>query len=122
MGLFRSTTAGFVNRLANMKTAAALLISSILLSASAAAEAPGDARQQELRHLIRHDCGSCHGLTRKGGLGPDLLPERLQKSDPDSLFATIKFGRPGTPMPPWQKFFTDDEIHWIVEQLQEGRE
>jgi mono/diheme cytochrome c family protein len=28
------------------------------------------ARQAELLHLLKHDCGSCHGMTRKGGLGP----------------------------------------------------
>ncbi|MBK8970338.1 MAG: cytochrome c [Hahellaceae bacterium] len=105
-----------------MKIIFGVLISLLFLSVFAYADAPEDTRQKEIQHLIRHDCGSCHGLTRKGGLGPDLLPERLQTIAADALFATIKFGRPGTPMPPWQDFFTDDEIHWIVEQLQEGRE
>ena len=27
--------------------------------------------------LVREDCGSCHGRTLKGGLGPPLLPEAL---------------------------------------------
>ncbi len=34
-------------------------------------------RQQELLHLLKHDCGSCHGMTLKGGLGPDLTTKRL---------------------------------------------
>jgi hypothetical protein len=31
-------------------------------------------RQKELIHLVRQDCGSCHGMTLQGGLGPALLP------------------------------------------------
>ena len=39
------------------------------LAEPAAAE-PADSRQAELTHLVKHDCGSCHGMTMKGGLGP----------------------------------------------------
>jgi len=39
-------------------------------------------RQTELLYLLKHDCGSCHGMTRKGGLGPALLPANLRDRPP----------------------------------------
>ncbi|MBY0432057.1 MAG: cytochrome C oxidase Cbb3, partial [Rhodospirillales bacterium] len=51
--------------------AAALL----LTAAAPASAAPSPARQAALFNLLAQDCGSCHGLTMKGGLGPALLPE-----------------------------------------------
>lgn len=82
--------------------------------------APDTARRGELITLVRQDCGSCHGLTLKGGLGPALLPETLKDKPPDSLAATILRGRPGTAMPPWQRFVNEAEAEWIVMNLQKG--
>jgi cytochrome c55X len=74
-------------------------------------------RQVALRAMLRQDCGSCHGMTLKGGLGPPLLPDSL-KGKPDNLLAaTILNGRPGTAMPPWDKFMSTDEAVWLVQQL-----
>ena len=70
--------------------------------------------------MVRQDCGSCHGLTLKGGLGPALLPETLRDKPAFSLKATILHGRPGTAMPPWQRFVTEAEADWIVTNLQNG--
>ena len=78
------------------------------------------ARRSELVTLVRQDCGSCHGLTLKGGLGPALLPETLRDKPAFSLKATILHGRPGTAMPPWQRFLSEAEADWIVEHLQKG--
>ena len=89
----------------------------MLLGTSAAAAAPSADRQQELVRLVRQDCGSCHGMTLRGGLGPALLPDNLRDKPADSLVATIVGGRPGTPMPPWKQFLTEDEAQWIVDQL-----
>ena len=36
-------------------------------------------RISELNNLLIQDCGSCHGMTMKGGLGPALTPEVLKK-------------------------------------------
>ena len=80
-------------------------------------EMPDPPRQQELMHLLLADCGSCHGMTLKGGLGPSLLSSDLNGKPDELLFVTIRDGRAGTPMPPWHKFLTDDEIHWIIEVL-----
>jgi len=79
-----------------------------------------DNRQQELQHLIKHDCGSCHGMTLKGGLGPALLTESLKDKPDELLFITIKEGRPGTPMPPWKSLLSDSDIKSIVKLLREG--
>lgn len=81
---------------------------------------PTAERQQELVHLVRQDCGSCHGMTLQGGLGPALTPAALRDKAVDSLVATIHGGRPGTPMPPWRRFLSEAEARWIVEQLQAG--
>lgn len=85
-----------------------------------AANEPSQARRAELLNMIRHDCGSCHGLTLAGGLGLPLLPEALKDKPPEALKETILRGRGGTPMPPWQAFITEDEAGWIVELLLKG--
>ncbi len=82
--------------------------------------APSPQRQQALLHLLKQDCGSCHGMTLKGGLGPALEPEALQDKPTELLIYTILFGRPGTAMPPWQAFLTEQEAHWLTVQLQQG--
>ena len=90
------------------------------LAAGIVAEAPNASRRDELITLVRQDCGSCHGLTLKGGLGPALLPETLRDRTANGLKATILQGRPGTAMPPWQRFMTETEAEWIVANLQKG--
>jgi cytochrome c55X len=77
-------------------------------------------RQHQLLYLLRHDCGSCHGLTLKGGLGPPLLPQDLANRSAMGLGRTILEGTPGTPMPPWRGILAEDEVRWLVEQLQKG--
>jgi cytochrome c55X len=77
-------------------------------------------RQAELRYLLEQDCGSCHGLTLQGGLGPALTPQAL-RGKPSALLAwTITHGRPGTAMPAWQPFLAADEVDWLVEILTGG--
>ncbi len=81
---------------------------------------PEPARRAALTHLVLHDCGSCHGLTLKGGLGPALTPVALAGKTVEELRATILNGRPGTPMPPWRGFLTKAEADWLVQALQRG--
>jgi cytochrome c55X len=85
-----------------------------------AGELPPDA--MALKHLVHHDCGSCHGMTLKGGLGPDIRAEALRNYDPESLARVIQDGIPGTAMPPWQPLLTQSEINWVVEYLLTGEE
>lgn len=85
----------------------------------ASAEISG-ARQHELLHLLRHDCGSCHGMTLKGGLGPALLPENLAGKPATTLEATVLYGRAGTPMPPWHGLLSEEEVAWLIAVLMKG--
>ncbi|WP_114968590.1 c-type cytochrome [Rhodoferax ferrireducens] len=77
-------------------------------------------RQKQLVTLVRQDCGSCHGLTLKGGLGPALLPEVLKDKPAEYLKFVILQGRPHSAMPPWKRFLSDAEAEWIVFNLQKG--
>ena len=86
----------------------------------AAAGPPTPLRQRQLIHLVRHDCGSCHGLTLAGGLGPALLPQALRGKPAADLYSTILHGRPGTAMPGWQGLLSESDADWIVRKLQEG--
>ncbi len=92
-----------------------LLLATTIVNAS-----PTPARQAELRDLLLQDCGSCHGMTLKGGLGPALTPEALAGKSPQALRQTIVEGRPGTPMPPWGGLLSDEDIDWLVKILING--
>lgn len=81
---------------------------------------PTPVRQQALLNLLIQDCGSCHGSTLKGGLGPALTRAALAGKPAEMLRAVILYGRPGTPMPPWAPFMTESEAAWLVNQLQAG--
>lgn len=96
------------------------VVAGLLAASKAMAEAPLPARQAVLLNLVRHDCGSCHGLTMAGGLGLPLSPEVLKEKPREMLSETILRGRPGTPMPPWQDFLTEEEAAWIVDLLLKG--
>jgi cytochrome c55X len=104
------------HRLASTAVLTALLVP----AAFAAAPEPAPARAQQLRHMVRQDCGSCHGMRLTGGLGPALTREALAGQPADSLAATIFHGRPGTPMPPWRALLDEAEAHWIAEHLLAG--
>ncbi len=84
-----------------------------------AAELPRE-RAGELLRLLRHDCGSCHGLTLKGGLGRPLLPQALAGRDAETLAGIILDGIPGTPMPPWRGILSQEDARWLARRLKEG--
>ncbi|MCB1959307.1 MAG: cytochrome c [Rhodocyclaceae bacterium] len=89
-------------------------------SAHAQSAAPAPDRRAELINMVRQDCGSCHGLTFKGGLGPALLPDALAGKPAEALVSTVLYGRAGTAMPGWARFMNAQEAAWIVAQLMEG--
>lgn len=100
-----------------MRFSAALLAALATIGPSGAwAQQP----PEKLVPLVRQDCGSCHGLTLKGGLGPALLPQNLARRDEDAIAAIILGGVPGTPMPPWRGLISDRDAHWIAGKLKEG--
>ena len=76
------------------------------LSGSAAAAEGGEGR------------GGEPGLVRR--IGPALLPTTLHDKPAEGLVATIYYGRPGTPMPPWKQFMSEAEAGWIVQKLLSG--
>lgn len=90
-----------------------------LMAASAqAAEVAPDAGK--LANLVRQDCGSCHGLTLRGGLGKPLTSENLQAWNREQLVSIILDGVPGTPMPPWRALISEGDARWIADRLQQG--
>lgn len=97
-----------------------LLLGLPLWAAAQPPAAPTPLRQHELTRLVRQDCGACHGMTLKGGLGSPLLPESLREKPPAGLVATVLYGRPGTPMPAWKSILGEHEAEWIVAQLMKG--
>ncbi len=91
---------------------------SLILSASLSAdEGISASRQQNLRNLLTQDCGSCHGLTMKGGLGPALLPSTLQGKPAEYISTIILDGRPGTAMPAWRPLISPAEARWLASLL-----
>jgi cytochrome c55X len=99
-------------------TAGALVLGALAPAASAGAPSPE--RQAALINMLRHDCGACHGLTLKGGLGPPLLAQRLGAVSDRALVAIILDGVPGTPMPPWRPMISAPEAAWLVARLKRG--
>ena len=97
-----------------------LALSLLVALPLAAGEALHGERQAELRNLLIQDCGSCHGLTMRGGLGPALLPETLQGKTPVYLTSVILDGRPGTAMPGWRPLLSVDEARWMADVLLQG--
>lgn len=81
----------------------------------AAAPDPGG-----LERLVRQDCGACHGMTLKGGLGPPLTASALSGRDAAAVAAVILDGVAGTPMPPWRGLVSEADAAWIAEYLLHG--
>jgi len=79
--------------------------------------APDAAR---LTHLVRQECGSCHGMALTGGLGAPLTPHSLARWDRDQVAAIILNGIPGSPMPPWRTLLSEAEARWIADVLKRG--
>lgn len=86
-----------------------------------AADQPANpSRRAEIVNMVRQDCGSCHGMTLRGGLGPSLEARTLADKDTGQLQFVILNGRRGTPMPPWKDFLTETEVAWVVDMLMQG--
>ena len=95
---------------------AAMLFASI---AAAAGDLP-ESRAVELERLVVQDCGSCHGLTLKGGLGPDIRAATVEGASAEALAEIVLQGVPGTAMPPWHPLLSEAEALWIAEFLLKG--
>ncbi|MCP4329655.1 MAG: cytochrome c [Alphaproteobacteria bacterium] len=103
-----------------LRAVAAVALGLVSVAASLALADPGSERKVELLYRLRHDCGSCHGMTLKGGLGPPLLPAALAGRPDDALIDVILHGIPDSPMPPWAFEIDRDEVAWLVTNLKKG--
>ncbi|MCT4656358.1 MAG: cytochrome c [Cohaesibacter sp.] len=74
----------------------------------------------EMSEFVRQDCGACHGLTLKGGLGRPLLKENLEHFDLETIEEVILDGIPDTAMPPWRGLLSEDQVRQIAKALKEG--
>jgi cytochrome c55X len=101
------------------KSAGTRLCAAAGLLFAASATWGGERSDAELTHLVRHDCGSCHGLRLTGGLGPALTPELLADKPVAWLSAVILQGVPGTAMPGWRGVVTEAEAERIATYLKE---
>jgi cytochrome c55X len=102
------------------KTSKWLFALTMIIQLTPVSAAPDTARQTELLYLLKHDCGSCHGMTRKGGLGPALLPENIRARPTPLMVNTVLDGRPGTPMPPWRGELSEQDARWLIDAMQKG--
>jgi cytochrome c55X len=78
------------------------------------------ANAERLSRLVLQDCGSCHGLTLRGGLGKPLTPDALAQWNREQLAHIILNGVPGTPMPGWRPLMTESDAYWIADLLKQG--
>lgn len=99
----------------------ACLLMLVLSCAPAMADVPPE-RAVALEHMVTQDCGSCHGLTLKGGLGRPLTAEALAHAEAEGLAMIILDGIPGTAMPPWRPLLTEDEALWIAQYLLKAKD
>ncbi|RMF19070.1 MAG: cytochrome c [Candidatus Dadabacteria bacterium] len=76
-----------------------------------------------LREVVTEDCGACHGGRLRGGLGPDLTPDRLRQQGwtVDALAQVIRHGRPDRAMPGWAGVLSEAQIKAISAGLLDGR-
>ncbi|QLP96204.1 MAG: cytochrome c [Rhodoblastus sp.] len=95
-------------------------ISLTVALATSAVEARAEVDRAKLGHLVRQDCGSCHGLSLKGGLGRPLTREALADFPRDVVRDIILDGLPGTPMPPWRPLLRIEEAEAIADMLKSG--
>lgn len=97
-----------------------LVLAMALAITSVQALAGAPEGEAELKNFVIQDCGSCHGLKLKGGLGPPLRPADIEALPEAAISAIIREGVPGTAMPPWKALLTDQQIAWISQQLKSG--
>ncbi len=99
---------------------AILLLLGLATPVAAASGIDGESAVK-LERLVIQDCGSCHGLTLKGGLGQPITPDLMRHYDREDLRDIILDGIPGTAMPPWRALLSENEALWIADFLREGR-
>lgn len=100
-----------------LSSAAVMLLACLAPTGASAVERT---RARELISLLIQDCGSCHGMTLRGGLGKPLTAAALAPRDANAIAAIILDGVAGTPMPPWRGLLTQEDALWIAGTLKKG--
>lgn len=120
--MHRHTSANVFSVLTSFKSRHVLLSIYLLTSTFISSVAYGQTERSpdELMHLLKQDCGSCHGMRLKGGLGPELSKEKMGQLGVGGIYAVVKYGRPGTAMPSWSAILSDNEIEFLANKLVEG--
>lgn len=93
------------------------LLLALGLATPALAGEIGPADVARLSHLVAQDCGACHGMTRRGGLGSPLTRDALDGQDRETIATIILDGVPQTAMPPWRPLMSEAEAYWIADYL-----
>lgn len=109
-------------------TAAAMLVACSLFNAGCGGqpqgrEEPFPEQVTNFHELFARHCAGCHGADGTKGPGPRLHDALyLAVADRDSIYNAIKYGRPGTPMPPFGKDeagpLTDQQVAAIVDGME----
>ena len=73
-----------------------------------------DLALEEGKAVFRSNCAFCHGLTGRGGRGPNLVSGRLGSDD--EVKRIVKAGVPGTTMPSFEAMEAD-ELDALVKYL-----
>ena len=77
--------------------------------------AQSDSALEQGRALFRSNCAFCHGMTARGGRGPNLVSAPLTHGDTDdAIKRVVRIGVPGTTMPAFSEF-TDEELAQIID-------
>lgn len=95
-------------------------LASVACLSATAGLALAEPDRARLADLVTQECGSCHGLTMKGGLGRPLTREALRDFPVDLVRDIILDGIPGTPMPPWRPLLSEQEATIIADMLKNG--
>jgi len=106
-----------LHRSSDLRGGLAVAASIAMLAFACRAEPVSPERMASLDHLLRQDCGSCHGMTLKGGLGPALLAERFADQDIDTIAAMILHGNPAKAMPPWEGLLSEADARYLAERI-----
>jgi hypothetical protein len=100
----------------NARRAAALAVAAfammVIAAPAARAQAPADIREGMELFMDKANCSACHGWAGDGRKMDSQMPDgaNLRESvlDRETLILLIKCGRPGTGMPPFDKFAYSD--------------
>ena len=97
-----------------------VLMFGVTFASSVSAAELNRERAAQLAYMVRQDCGSCHGMTLKGGLGPALVPAALKGKPAAYIKQVILYGNKDTAMPGWAALLSEADADWISERLLSG--